>query len=160
MSKIKFRILRKIPQEHSVIVRYYSDLLSEDALASTFKLDEDNNTVIDRDDNGFPKCCRTDYNIGIWNIDITHASANSADFVNYISAHAPFDWFELQHATMNVEIDTTMSLVDSMIGSEFEAIKPIYVAPTISKEDSLTNSQIEELINSMIANATSGSSSA
>ena len=154
MATVKFRILKKIPQEHSVIVRYYSDLLSEDALASTFRLDENNNTVIDRDESGFPKGCRTDYNIGVWNIDMTHASANSTDFINYISAHAPFDWFELQHATMNTEIDTTMALVDTIIGSEFEAIRPITPSITYS-QNSLTDTQIEELINSMIANATS-----
>jgi hypothetical protein len=152
---VKFRILNKELDQHSVVVRYYTDYLSEDDLATSITVDDNGNNIIQRGEDGKPLRCQTDYNINIWNVQATQQGANSNVLVEYISRSAPFDWFELKYAVMNTQIDTNMALVDSLIGVEYQAEKPVFVPSVISENKELTESEIEALINSMVSNLVS-----
>lgn len=60
---IKYRILRVNEADHSFVVRYFTDTLTEDLLANYF--DGEGNII--RDANGYPVACKTDTNITIFN---------------------------------------------------------------------------------------------
>jgi len=152
---VKFRILNKELDQHSVVVRYYTDYLSEDDLATSFTVDDKGNNIIQRGEDGKPLRCQTDYNINIWNVQATQQGSNSNAIVDYIGRSAPFDWFELKYAVMNVQINTDMALVDSLIGVEYQAEKPVVESPVVEEKPELTENEIEALINSMISNLVS-----
>lgn len=157
---VKFRILNKDLDQHSVVVRYYTDYLTEDDLATSFTIDPNGNKIIEKGPDGKPLRCQTDYNINIWNVQATQSGADSNNIIEYLVRSAPFDWFDLRQSVMNVEVDTNMSAIDSLMGIEYLADKPkIETADTNIKVD-LTETEIEALINSMISNLTSSNSSA
>jgi len=58
----KFKILSFDLSQHSIVVRYYTDFLTEDNLATSFNLDGS----IERNKDGSPIRCQTDYNLNIW----------------------------------------------------------------------------------------------
>lgn len=147
---VKFKILNKELDQHSVVVRYYTDTFTEDSLATSYINDANGNRVIDRNPDGSPKRCQTDYNINIWNVAATQITANSAALVDYISKAAPFDWFDLKEAVMNVNVDTNMALVDALIGVEFKTERPIIIVDTPNPAVDLTEAEIQNLIDSII----------
>lgn len=86
--KIRYKILSVDQKEMSYVVRYYTDFLSEDDLATSFDIDGD----IIRDSNGFPIRCRTDFNYSIMTVnDVTAENVNRR-----IITGAPALWFEMQ----------------------------------------------------------------
>jgi hypothetical protein len=154
---IKFRILNKELDQHSIVVRYYTDYLTEDDLATSFTVDPNGVQIIDRGPDGKPKRCQTDYNINIWNVQSTQSGANSDTIIDYISRVAPFDWFELKREILDPNVNTDMPLIDSLIGTEYQAEKPI-----IQPEVPLTNTteeDIEALISSILSNVSSNTDS-
>lgn len=152
---VKFRILNKELDQHSVVVRYYTDYLTEDDLATSFTVDSNGSKVIERGADGKPLRCQSDYNINIWNVQATQSGANSNAVIEYISRSAPFDWFELRREVLDPNVNTDMPLIDSLIGTEYQAEKPVFVPSIVSENKELTESEIEALINSMVANLVS-----
>ena len=144
---IKFRILNKELEQHSVVVRYYSDFFTEDLLATSFTVDSNGDKIIDRGADGKPLRCQTDYNINIWNVQATQIGANSNAIIDYLSRSAPFDWFDLKQAVMNAEVDTNMVAIDPLIGMEFQTERPITII-----SDNVTEQEIENLIKSIVSN--------
>lgn len=142
---IKFRILNKELEQHSVVVRYYSDFFTEDLLATSFTVDSNGDKIIDRGADGKPLRCQTDYNINIWNVQATQIGANSNAIIDYLSRSAPFDWFDLKQSVMNAEVDTNMVAIDPLIGMEFQTERPI-------TSDNITEQEIENLIKSIVSN--------
>ena len=53
-----------------------------------------------------------------------------------------------------------MPLIDSLIGTEYQAEKPVIESAVIPEKLELTESEIEALINSMVSNLVSANSSA
>ena len=157
---VKFRILNKELDQHSVVVRYYTDYLTEDDLATSFTIDSNGSKVIERGVDGKPLRCQTDYNINIWNVQATQSGANSNAVIDYISRSAPFDWFELRQAVIDPNVNTDMPLIDSLIGTEYQAEKPVIESTVVPEKLELTESEIEALINSMVSNLVSANSSA
>jgi hypothetical protein len=166
---IKYKILEKDTSQHSVVVRYYTDIITEDSLATSFTTDSDGNTVIDRGPDGSPKRCQTDYNISLWNVSDTQPGANTEAIFNRIYESAPYDWFELKEKILDNSIDTTMSVIDSLIGSIGEVIKPVVPTPVVtevvtevvnnSTQSTLSENEIELLIQSLVNNTSSNSAS-
>ena len=144
---IKFRILNKELEQHSVVVRYYSDFFTEDLLATSFTVDSNGDKIIDRGADGKPLRCQTDYNINIWNVQATQIGANSNAIIDYLSRSAPFDWFDLKQSVMNAEVDTNMVAIDPLIGMEFQTERPITII-----SDNVTEQEIENLIKSIVSN--------
>lgn len=107
---IKYKILSVDPNEHSMVVRFYTDTLTEEMLA-TYK-NADGSAV--REEDGSIKNCRTDYNINVWQVP----APTGADLESFIMSHAPVYWFDLQEKIHNPEIDTSMDAISSLVGEE------------------------------------------
>lgn len=126
-DEVKFKIIELDTTQHSMVVRYFSDLLTEDELASSFETDEQGNRVIQRRPDGSPVRCQTDYNINIWKVP-----APSAEEIKKIASQAaPYDWFRLKHAVMDIETDTSMANVVSLINQVIVANSTIMTQPEI-----------------------------
>jgi hypothetical protein len=142
MAEIKFKILAKHPDQHSVTVRYYTKKLTEKKLGVEF------------DPEGNPTRCQTDYNVNIWKVDAT-----PEEIIEIVNAAAPVDWLTLQEKVKDPKVDTSMSAVDDLIGKVFVYKKPT-PPQTITITDSTSNTdiklpeildekQIEDFINNM-----------
>lgn len=108
---IKYKILSVNPEEHTIVVRYYSDLLTEEKLATIKNAD---GSPAEVDENGNILRCRTDVNLAIW-----QAPAPTGQELNdYIISCAPVAWFELQEKIADPNVDTSMVELANMIGTE------------------------------------------
>lgn len=146
--KVKYRIIEVDSSQHSIVVRYYTDILSQDDLATSF---DTNNTIMRRPD-GTPQRCQTDYNINIWKTD---PSPTIEDIHEIAKGAAPYDWFKLKHAVLNPNVDTTLNVVNSIINQEFTAVKPKLPDLTIDVVNNdnganTTEQEIQDLINSIL----------
>ena len=142
--EVKYKIIEVDTSQHSIVVRYYTDLFNEDSLATSFNPD---GTIARRED-GSPQRCQTDYNINIWKTD---PAPTEEDVKNIAQSAAPFDWFKLKHDVFNPEIDTSLNVVNNIMNTEFVAIRPVY-KDNSSPIEQLTEQEIENMINSLSAN--------
>lgn len=144
--EVKYRIISVDPSQHSIIVRYYTDLLSEDSLATSFNSDG----TIARDNDGSPLRCQTDYHINIWKTTPTP----TIDEIKTIACNsAPYDWFKLKHDILDPNIDTSLSEVYPIVGQEFVATQPTLVVEsntTSNSTSNLSDDEINKLINSIV----------
>lgn len=108
---IKYKIISVDPSEHTMVVRFYTDLLTEEKLASIRNSD---GSPAEVDENGNILRCRTDMNIAIWQVP----APTGEELHQYILEHAPVAWFELQEKIANPNIDTSMAELLSKVGQE------------------------------------------
>lgn len=85
--QIFYRVLEVNEGDASIVVRYWSDELSERELSSA--LDETSDT---------PVRCKTDYNINIWE------EMDDGELHDFIMASAPVQWLELKGKTKRGEV--------------------------------------------------------
>lgn len=138
--KIHYRIISVDHKDHSMIVRYYTDLLTEEMLAI-----DDQKTK-----EGYPVRCRTDYNITFWK-----HPATIEDIETQIKSSAPIQWFMVKEHTHQNE--TALSHVEHLVGkaNSFEHIPyvpPEHVPYSPSQtflEKELTSEEIENLLKSL-----------
>ena len=145
--EVKYRIIDVDPNQHSIIVRYYTNVLTEDSLAISFNSDGS----IARRADGSPQRCQTDYHINIWKTD----TAPTAEEIQKIANDAaPYDWFKLKHDIMDPNIDTSLSNVSSLVGKEFAAIKPVIDIAIVEEKTTEENieNEIQKIIDSLTAN--------
>ena len=147
MSDIKFKIISKHPEQHSVVVRYFTDLLTEDMLATSFHA----NGMISRNASGSPLQCQTDYNLTVWNV-----GANTQAILKIANDSAPVGWLKLQEQIRTApSSETSMAQVDALIGTEHNYVSPI--VQTSNNEnvvipELITEDDIETFIQNMSAN--------
>lgn len=115
--EVKYRIIGVHPDEHSITVRYFTNIVTEESLAMEF--DANSNPILNED--GFPTKCRTDYYINIFNT----LSPSEEEILKIINLNAPYDWLNLQENIRNPNVDTSMSNVISLINNVGVAIKPV-----------------------------------
>jgi hypothetical protein len=96
--KIKYKIVSTDPKEHQIKVRFYSDLLPESELVSSWEAD-----------GVTPASYRTEYML-------TLPIPRPDDLDAFIMAHCPVGWFAIKEAVANPDIDT--SLKDIQVGVE------------------------------------------
>ena len=138
--EVKYKIIEVDTSQHSIVVRYYTDLINEDSLATSYNPD---GTIARRDD-GSPQRCQTDYNINIWKTDPV---PTEEDIKNIAKSAAPFDWFKLKHDVLDPQVDTSLNIVNNILNTEFVATRPTY-----TNAPQLTEQEIENMINSLSAN--------
>ena len=154
--EIKFKIIEMYPDQHSMVVRYWTDLFSQDDLATSISYDENGQKVIQRREDGLPARCQTDYNINIWQVPTPESNA----IVEIANNAAPYDWFALKHAVADPTINTSLGNVAVLMNQEFTAVRPVIIQPVIEPQDdsnSLNESNVEALIESLINNITASS---
>lgn len=132
--EIKFKVLSVNTEEHTITVRYFSDLVSEDSLATEFDL---YNQII-RDKNGYPTRCRTDINIAIRE----YPCPSEEKLKKILSAYAPVDFFKSVENKLNPAIDTSMS-------SAFDMINKVYKVEQPQEENLITDEEIDKLLNEL-----------
>ena len=147
--EVKYRIIDVDPNQHSIVVRYYTNVLSEDSLATSFNTDGS----IARGSDGSPLRCQTDYNINIWK---TETPPTVDDIKKIANDSAPYDWFKLKHDILDPNVDTSLSVVSSLINQEFVAQKPVSVVETIMNDENIEN-EIQKIIDSITSNSNSSS---
>lgn len=98
---IKYKIIEVHPEHHSIVVRFYSDVITEGSLATQWS------------ETGEVLRGRTDYNI-----DLPIPSPEGAALVAFISAHAPVEWLGVQEKLLDPVIDTSMGTLLPMVGVE------------------------------------------
>lgn len=97
---IKYKIIETNPAEHSIIVRFYSDNLTENMLA------------IDWGNQGQVTWCRTDYSITLWDVP----APTGEKLHELIMRNAPKAFFELHDKISDPNIDTSLTSVTGLIG--------------------------------------------
>jgi hypothetical protein len=106
---IKYKIVEVNTNQHSIVVRFYTDIITE-AMLATDVLDN----VIRR--------CRTDFSFDL------PVPCPQGDALNaFIAARAPVAWFETQEAVLNPAVDTSLAAVLPLVGVE----NTVQVQPTV-----------------------------
>ena len=141
---IKYKIIDVDRTQHSIVVRYYTDFLTEDQLSTAFNPD---GSIMRRED-GSPARCQTDYNINIWR---TNPAPTLEEIQEIAKNSAPYDWFKLRKDILDSTIDTSLSVVDNILNQEFIAPPP--TAP--QQEIKTSEQEIENMIQSLLANISS-----
>jgi len=107
---IKYQIVEASKEDHSIVVRFYTDTISEESLAV---VDPSTGEIL-RNDDGSIKRCRTDYNITLFDAPTLTGDALVAE----IQRHAPKLWFEMLEKVADPGIDTSMTEIISSLGQE------------------------------------------
>lgn len=115
--QIKYKIVEAYPDDHQIIVRYYTDLCPESAMAS--QVDADGNIIR----------CRTDTAI-----TLPIPAPSGVDLDVLIQRRAPRHFFELKEAVANPNIDTSLSGVLPLVGVERAAtLAPVETNAALSQ---------------------------
>lgn len=120
------------PDDHLIVVRYWTDILSEEFLAS------DTN----RKDDGTPVRCRSDVSL---TLPIPLPDEKELD--ELILAQAPYNWLKTLEDVINPEVDTSMNRIQELLGKTFTKENAEQILVPNSKD--LSEEEIEELINSI-----------
>jgi hypothetical protein len=119
---IKYKIIETFPEEHQVLVRFYSDQLPESQLVSAYNQD------------GSPRRYRTDYLV-----TLPVPAPTGVDLEKFIMAYCPVGWFELKAKIADATIDTSLSYLAPSFGQE----KVVTVNAPISFNKALENKLTE-----------------
>ena len=141
---IHYKIVEVWPDDHLMVARYWTDILTEEMLAGD----------VNRNPDGTPVRCRTDVAI---NIPIPVPSVEELDI--FIKKNAPLGWLKMMEDVKNPDVDTDVSHVSSLLRvtktttmNEIEEINkpliPDFVEPASSSVE-LTETDIQNLINSL-----------
>jgi hypothetical protein len=106
--KINYRVLSYNEKDHSMLVRYWTDILSEDDLALIF--DEYDKIVYNA--NGYPVRTRTDVNITFYD----NTNPSDEDIINKIKASGPISWLELLEQNKLSNTQYSLANVASFVG--------------------------------------------
>lgn len=104
---IKYRIIAVDTKEHSIVVRYFTDTITEEMLAT--ELDRHGNPVLN--DEGFPVSCRTDFHINIFQTP----SPTQEEIFKIINANAPIEWLKLKEKVEDPNVDTSLSTIADLV---------------------------------------------
>lgn len=107
---IHYRIVRVDPSAHGIVIRYFTDKVTEMDLANS--LNEDGSVKLNAD--GYPISTRTDIFMSIY--DTPTPSAEEID--KRIKLNAPVDWLKLQEDIKDPEVNTKMTELRNLTGDE------------------------------------------
>jgi hypothetical protein len=100
---IKYKIIEVNEAEHSIVVRYYTDKIAEEDLASD---------ILD----GVIRRCRTDYSM-----DLPIPAPIETELHNFIMDRAPVSWLNTKESVLDPMIDTSLLHYMELIGKEVVA---------------------------------------
>ena len=105
---IQYRIVKVDPEAHGVVIRYFTDKVTEMDLANSFNPDG----TIKLNADGYPLSTRTDIMMSIY--DTPTPDAEELD--KRIMLNAPVDWLQLQENIKDPAVDTKMKHLRDLIG--------------------------------------------
>ena len=97
---LRYKIVEVNTSEHSIVVRFYTDVITEEMLAVD---------VLD----GVIRRGRTDYSI-----DLPFPAPTGNALAEFIVSKAPVEWLATQEAVLNPVLDTSLSSVAELVGKE------------------------------------------
>ena len=101
---IKYKIVETNVADHSIVVRYYTDIVTEEML-SVDTLD------------GIIRRCRTDYSF-----DLPIPAPSGTALHDFIVARAPTAWLHTQEDVLNPNIDTSLAAIIPLVGVEVNVV--------------------------------------
>lgn len=111
---LRYKIIEVNTNEHSIVVRFYTDIITEEMLAID---------VVD----GVILRGRTDYSI-----DLPFPAPTGLELNKFISTRAPTAWLETQESLRGPNGTTALTTIAALVGREVEAIAPAEAAPVYS----------------------------
>lgn len=136
---LKYKIIEVNDVDHTFVVRYYTDLITEENLHTQ------------KDEQGNILRCRTDYNILM-----PVPALSGAELDAFIVARAPKDWFAaLEHNLQNPSTpplsQTLLAEVNKeKVGDEIVITPPAPQVPEVTNVDLVTiRAQIQSVLESM-----------
>ncbi len=103
---IKYKIVEVNSEQHSIVVRFYSDVITEESLA------------VQWGDDGQILRGRTDYNI-----DLPIPAPSGDELQNIILSNAPSQWLKTQAFLLDPDVNTSLEDVKLLIG--IESVEPV-----------------------------------
>lgn len=113
--KINYRVLHIDEAQHSIVVRYWTDIVSEEMLAQEFEP----NGKIRLTRHGWPTRCVTDYSLTFFEKNIP--TEEEVDF--FIKKNAPVGWLKLKEEVLDPKVHTDLISVKPLLHKDnsFEA---------------------------------------
>ena len=105
---IHYRIVRVDPAAHGIVIRYFTDNVTENDLANSFN--EDGSVKLNAD--GYPVSTRTDIQMSIYDTP----APSQEEIEKRIMLNAPVEWLKLQEDIKNPNVDTKMKDVRKLVG--------------------------------------------
>lgn len=127
--KIHYKIVEVWPNDHLIVVRYWTDIITEDFLASSPEKLED----------GSPVRCRSDVALSI-----PIPAPSDSELEAFLLKNAPLNFLKTLEDVQNPNVDTSMSSILALKGKQFTGEKILENFESNSKE--LTEEEIEKLI--------------
>jgi|688.fasta_scaffold00037_72 hypothetical protein len=114
--KINYRVLNIDEAQHSIVVRYWTDKITEEMLASEYE----SNGKIRLSRHGWPTRCVTDYNLTFYENNIP--TEEEVDF--FIKKNAPVNWLKLREEVLDPQVKTDLISAKPLLNKDnsFEAM--------------------------------------
>jgi hypothetical protein len=131
---LHYKIVEVWPSDHLIVVRYWTDDLSENFLASD----------LNRNPDGTPVRCRSDVSM-----TLPVPAPTGKELEDMIVRNAPIDWLKTLEKVKAPDIDTTMSEILKLKNNEIV----VDVNNHSKKNDgTLSDEEIQEMINKITSN--------
>jgi hypothetical protein len=127
---LHYKIVEVWPQDHLVVVRYWTDVLSEEFLAS--------NDI--RKEDGTPERCRSDVSI-----TLPIPAPTDKELEDLLISFAPLDWLKTMEKIQAPEIDTSMEEILKIKG----AVNTVDIASRENPFGDLTDDDIQSMIDKL-----------
>lgn len=114
---IHYKIVELWPDDHLIVARYWTDIISEMDLSSGPEMKDD----------GTPVRCRTDVSINL----PTPMTKDPNEIDRIIKSAAPAEWLKMLEDVKNPDVDTSLDAVAGLVG----------VAKTTTKDEILATRQ-------------------
>jgi hypothetical protein len=141
---IHYRIIKVDPAAHGVVVRYFTDKVTETDLANS--LNPDGSVILNAD--GYPVSTRTDVMMSIFD---TPAPSNE-EIEKRIMMSAPVEWLKLQEDIKDPDVDTKMTEIRNLTGesksiTSDELIDMRKTADNVEKEERSVENAYATVVN-------------
>jgi hypothetical protein len=130
---LHYKIVEVWPQDHLVVIRYWTDVLSEEFLAS--------NDI--RKEDGTPERCRSDVSI-----TLPIPAPEGAELEKLLISYAPLDWLKTMEKIQAPEIDTSMGGIMELKDASFT----VDISKMETQFDTMTDEEIQEMIDKITSN--------
>ena len=123
---LKYKVIEVWPDSHTIVVRYYTDKLSEIELTSFPDLKED----------GTPVRCRTDVSISV---PIPEPTAEQLE--KLIISNAPIDGLKTLEMIKDPTVDTSLTIASTLLNVEKQTV--ITTPTPVVYQEPITDSEID-----------------
>lgn len=140
--KIKYKIVENHSSEYQVVVRYYTDMITEQELNVIPYGDVAYNDSLK--DDGTPKRCRSDVSL-----DLSIPLPSDEELNKYFLMNAPVTWLEKLEKLKDPSVDKTLTNIEDLVGVEKVVDKTEYDSLFTTSENTLTEEELNNLLNDL-----------